>query len=174
MVRIRQETLSDHAAVYTLVKEAFESAAHADGNEADLVEALRRSEAFIPELSLVAEMETEAGETIVGYILFTEAHVGGQTVLALAPLAVLPAFQRQGVGTALIREGHRIAGQLGYPYSVVLGSEQYYPRAGYQRAECYGIRPPFDVPADNFMAYALQGDAKPMDGVLEYAKEFGI
>ena len=73
----------------------------------------------MPELSLVAE---EHGE-IIGHILFTEAKVGEDTVLALAPLSVKPGYQRQGVGAALIRQGHKIAGELGYSWSLVLGSE---------------------------------------------------
>ena len=106
---IRQEKQTDFAAVYQLVKTAFAGAEHADGNEQDLVDALRKSEAFIPALSLVAEI---AGE-IAGYILFTKARAGGEPVLVLAPLAVLPGYRKRGVGGALIREGHRIAAMLG-------------------------------------------------------------
>ena len=102
-MRIRQEKPEDYEEVYELVREAFASAEHADGNEQDLVEALRKGDAFIPELSLVAE---EGGQ-LAGHILFTRARVGEVEVLALAPLSVRPAFQRQGVGTALIEEGHR-------------------------------------------------------------------
>lgn len=103
---IRKESPKDYERVYQVVKRAFESAEHADGNEQDLVDALRKSEAFIPELSLVAEMD----QKIAGHIMFTRATVGDETVLALAPLSVLPGYQRKGIGTALIREGHRIAG----------------------------------------------------------------
>ena len=118
-MRIRQEKPEDYEEVYELVREAFASAEHADGNEQDLVEALRKGDAFIPELSLVAE----EGGRLAGHILFTRARVGEVEVLALAPLSVRPAFQRQGVGTALIEEGHWIARELGFSYSIVLGSE---------------------------------------------------
>lgn len=108
---IRQETTNDHNTVYNLIREAFAGAEHSDGTEQDLVEALRKNqEAFIPELSLVAE---EKG-VITGHILFTKMKVGDDTVLALAPLSVKPEYQRQGIGMALIREGHRIAAVLGY------------------------------------------------------------
>ena len=80
-MKIRQEERKDHKEVYKLIKEAFATAEHADGNEQDLAEALRKSRAFVPELSLVAE---DHGE-IIGHILFTEAKVGKDTVLALAP-----------------------------------------------------------------------------------------
>ena len=152
---IRQETPKDYETVYEVVRQAFACAEHSDGNEQDLVTALRKSDAFVPELSLVAEQDGK----IVGYILFTKIDIGGRTALALAPLAVLPAYQRQGIGSALIREGHRIAGALGYPCSVVLGSEKYYPRFGYVPADRFGIRLPFDVPAENFMAIRLTQDA---------------
>lgn len=169
-MRIREEGPKDYEAVYELVKEAFASAEHADGNEADLVSALRNSEAFLPRLSLVAE----SNEKIIGHILFTKAKVGNEEVLALAPLSVHPAYQRRGVGKALIIKGHEIAKELGYGYSVVLGSDAYYPKFGYRKASDFGIKAPFDVPKANFMAIRLKENAKPVQGVMKYAKEFGI
>lgn len=139
---IRQEETKDYKAVYRVVKSAFDSAEHSDGNEQDLVTALRNS--------------------------------GGSTQLALAPLSVIPGRQRQGIGKALIQEGHRRARELGYRYSVVLGSETYYPQMGYLPAEQYGIQAPFDVPRENFMACQLEKDAPQISGVVQYAKEFGI
>ena len=109
-MHIRKETATDHAAVYSVVKRAFEHAEHADGNEQDLVNALRKGDAFIPELSLVAEADGK----VVGHIMFTRATVDGKPVLALAPLSVLPEYQRKGIGKALIQEGHKIAKELGY------------------------------------------------------------
>lgn len=167
---IRRENEKDYEEIYALVKQAFESAEQVDGNEQDLVNNLRNGNAYIPELSLVAEID----EKIVGHIMFSKASVGNCEVLALAPLSVLPAYQRQGIGTALIKEGHRIAGKLGYSYSVVLGSENYYPKAGYLPADEYGIKAPFDVPRNNFMAYKLRDNAPEISGVMKYAKEFGI
>jgi len=111
---------------------------------------------------------------IVGHIMFTKAKVEDKVVLALAPLSVLPEYQRQGVGTALIEEGHRIAKELNYEYSIVLGSETYYPRTGYLPANMFGITAPFEVPQENFMAYKLKDAAGKICGVLRYAKEFGI
>ena len=99
-MHIRQETPADYPVVYTLIKDAFASAEHCDGNEQDLAAALRQSTSFVPELSLVAE----ADGRIVGHILFTKIRIGTST--QLAPLSVLPAFQGQGVGSALVRRGH--------------------------------------------------------------------
>ena len=167
---IRQEHNKEFHSIYALVKAAFESAEHADGNEPDLVNALRKSDSYIPELSLVAEIDGK----IVGHIMFTKLKIGNQVQLALAPLSVLPDYQKQGIGTALIQEGHTRARALGYEYSVVLGSEKYYPRTGYLPAKDYGIFAPFDVPDENFMACKLSENAPAVCGIVQYAKEFGI
>lgn len=130
---IRQENKNDYEKVYNLVKLAFANATHSDGDEQNLVTRLRESEAFIPELSLVAEVEDE----IVGHILFTKIKIGDSNTVgvALAPLAVKPQFQNRGIGGELIKEGHRIAKELGYGFSVVLGHDRYYPKFGYQPAK---------------------------------------
>lgn len=167
---IRQERLSDYKEVYELISEAFATADHADGNEQDLVVALRKGNSFIPELSLVAEI----GHELAGHILFTKAKVNNDSVLVLAPLSVKPHYQKQGVGTALIIEGHKIARELGYEYSVVLGSENYYPRVGYIPAEQIGIEIPEGIPAKNFMAIKLQENAKIIRGSVTFAAEFGM
>lgn len=170
MLEIKQETQKDYNEVYNVIKTAFASAEHSDGNEQDLVVALRKSKNFIPKLSLVAVYD----DKIVGYILFTKIKIGESTELALAPLAVLPEYQRQGIGKKLIEEGHKIAKKLGYHFSVVLGSEKYYPKSGYVPASRYGIKAPFEVADENFMAIKLNDTDKKIAGTVEYAKEFGI
>lgn len=167
---IRQETASDFDEIYNVVKTAFAAAEHCDGNEQDLVNALRKGSAYIPELSLVAEIDGR----IAGYIMFSKASVGEEPIVVAAPLAVLPGFQNMGVGSSLLCEGHRIAKELGYRYASLLGSEKFYPRFGYIPASRMGILPPFDVPAENFMAIRLQENAGPVSGILKYAEEFGI
>lgn len=167
---IRTEVPADYSGVYQLVQEAFATAEHRDGDEQDLVVRLRDSEAFIPSLSLVAEVDG----TLAGYLLLTRIQVGRSQQLAAAPLAVAPAFQRQGIGTALIREGERRAREMGYQYIVILGSPAYYGRLGYGPAERYGIRPPFPVESAYFMAQPLRPGVEKLDGVVQYAPEFGI
>ena len=169
-MEIRQENQNDYVEVYDVVKEAFAAAKHSDGNEQDLVTALRKSGSFIPELSLVAV----ENEKVVGHILFTKAYVKELAVLALAPLSVLPAYQRRGVGLALMEKGHNIARRLGYDYSIVLGHPQYYPKAVYVPASVYGIKAPFTVKDENFMAIQLKDKAKRISGVLKYDSAFGI
>lgn len=106
--------------------------------------------------------------------MFTKAKVGKNTVLALAPLSVLPEYQGKGIGISLIIEGHKIAKRLGYEYSIVLGSERYYRKTGYSPADKFGIKPSFDVPNENFMAYKITDDASDIHGIIQYAKEFGL
>ena len=170
MIEIRQENQKDYEEVYRVIKTAFETAEHSDGNEHDLVVVLRNSDSFIPELSLVAVKE----DKIVGYILFTKIKIENHEEIALAPLAVLPEYQKQGIGSMLIEQGHKIAKQLGYHYSIVLGSENYYPKFGYIPAIQYGIQAPFDVANENFMALKLNATDTEIKGVVQYAKEFGI
>ena len=167
---IREEKEKDFKNVYELVRESFKSAEHCDGNEQDLVEALRKGKSFIKDLSLVAEINGK----IVGHILFSKGYVEDREVVVVAPLSVLPDYQRKGIGKALLNEGNRIAKDLGYKYSMVLGSEKYYPKFGYVPAELYGIKPTFDVPSENFMALKLDENAEKLNGFLKYAEEFGI
>ena len=169
-MHIRQEREQDYPEIYRLVKEAFATAQHADGNEQDLVEALRKGSAYLPELALVAE---EDG-VLAGHIMLTRAAVGGALVLVLAPLSVRPEFQRQGVGTALMERAHEIARARGEDYVLVLGSQDYYPRAGYRPAEELGAAVPEGIPSANFMALRLREDAEPLSGAVAYSPEFGL
>ncbi len=170
MIEIRKEDVNDYGEVYNVIKTAFKKAEHSDGNEQDVVVLLRKSNSFIPELSLVAVNENK----IIGYILFSKVKIGNDTELALAPLVVLLEYQRKGVGTLLIKEGHKIAKQLNYNYSIVLGSNKYYSRLGYIPASKYNIKAPFDVEDECFMAIKLNESEKIINGIVEYDKAFNI
>lgn len=170
MIEIRKEKKEDYEKIYNVIKTAFQTAEHCDGNEQDLVNDLRNGDGYIPELSLVALSEGK----VVGYIMFTKILINNNEEIALAPLAVLPEYQRQGIGIALIEKGHSIARRMGYHYSVVLGDPNYYKKFGYVEASKYNIKAPFDVPDDNFMAIKLSDDDIKIEGIVEYAKEFGI
>lgn len=176
MITIRQEEAKDYEAVFKLTEEAFRDIEHSDHQEHFLVEKLRKSEAFIPELSLVAE--DEKGD-VVGHILFTELGIENGTKtfesLALAPISVSPEFQNQGIGGQLIREGHLIAQQLGYQSVILIGHENYYPKFGYEKTSNFGISFPFEIPEENGMAIELVKDGlKNKQGIVKYPKEFGI
>ena len=175
-ITIRQESPQDHTTVYKLIRAAFASVEESDHSEQDLVERLRHSSSFIPELSLVAE--TGRGE-LVGHILLTRIRIINDAQafhsLAVAPLSVLPSCQRQGIGSALIREAHRHAAALGYGSAVLLGHPGYYPRFGYLPAHRFDIRFPIDAPVDCCMVIELQPDGlKGVQGRVEYDPAFGI
>jgi len=166
---IRQEKNQDFDAVYRVVENAFRKGEHSDHDEHNLVNRLRKSDNFIPELSLVAV----DGDRIVGHIMFTEIKVGDHTLITLAPVAVAPEMQSKSIGKMLITEGHQMAARLGYKGSVVLGHAKYYPKFGYQKASQHGIRAPFDVADENFMALELvEGGLEGIHGTVEYAKAF--
>lgn len=173
-VSIRQEQNSDLPAIYNLVEKAFATMQESDHQEQFLIDKLHRSDSFIPELSLVAE--TNDGQ-LVGYILLTKVEiVSGQektTSLAVAPLAVLPAYQNQGIGGALLKEAHTKAASLGYGTAVLLGHKDYYPRFGYCRAIEHGITFPFDVPSDFCQVIELlPGALDGVNGSVQYPPAF--
>lgn len=170
MYTIRTEQPEDYPEVYNVITKAFETAEYSDGNEGLLVNKLRTTPSFIPALSLVAVMDNH----IVGHILFTKAYVGETVVLALAPLSVLPEYQNRGIGRALIIKGHETAQKLGYKYSVVLGYTEYYPKMGYVPAGRYGIKAPFAVADENFMAICFDKEPSSLNGILKYDSVFGI
>ena len=135
---IRQETPEDYEAVYELIRSAFLTAEHRDGNEQDLVVALRKGEAFIPQLSLVAQ----EGEKILGYVLFTRAWAGEKRLLALAPLAVSPKRQRQGIGSALLALAKQHTPTLLY-FGAQPEAERFYERNGCRKSlQSYQIDQP--------------------------------
>ena len=174
-MQIRKEEMTDRGSVFRVIEQAFEKEVYSDHREQFLVERLRHSNAFVAELALVAEMEGD----VVGYILLTKIRIvnerGSSTPsLALAPVAVLPKHQGNGVGGQLIEYAHRKAVELGFGSVVVLGHESYYPRFGYRPAREYDIRLPFEVPDENCMAVELvEGALTNAGGVVEYAAEFG-
>jgi len=168
-VVIRQEVQADFSDVYDLNKIAF-----GQDIEANLVDLLRKSNAFIPNLSLVATIDNK----IVGHILFTKIKIIDENKnefdsLALAPMAVRPELQKQGIGGQLIRYGLNIAEQIGHKSVIVLGHEHYYPKFGFVPADKWKIKAPFDVPINVFMGIELVSDGlKNVTGTVQYPKEF--
>ncbi len=164
---IRKEEEKDYKQIYEVNKLAFQQE-----NESKLIEKIRKSKNFIPGLSIVAEIDNR----IVGHILFSKIKIIGASdyeSLALAPMAVIPEFQKKGIGSELIKKGIAKAKELGFDSIIVLGHKEYYPRFGFQRASKWDIKCPFEVPEDVFMAIeltekALEGKA----GTVEYPDEF--
>ncbi|NLN32838.1 MAG: N-acetyltransferase [Flavobacteriaceae bacterium] len=173
-MKIQQEEKEDYDEVFKLIENAFKDELYTDHKEQFLVERLRKSESFIPELSLVAEIDQE----IVGYILLTKIKIINNnsqptTSLALAPVAVLKKHQGKGIGGNLIRKAHGIAKELNFGSIILLGHEKYYPMFGYEMTKNYSIKLPFDVPDENCMLIELTENAlENVNGIVEYPKEF--
>lgn len=173
-IKIRQEQDGDYPIIYNLIESAFADVQESDHQEQFLVERLHKSDTFIPQLSLVAKTDENK---IVGYILLTKVEIVSEnsviTSLGVAPLAVLPEFQKQGIGGMLLKEAHRRAALLGYGTAVLLGHKDYYPRFGYRKAIDFGIEFPFDVPHEFCMIIELNPHAiDSLRGTVRYPDIF--
>ncbi len=166
-MEIRREEKKDHTIVYEINRLAF-----GQENESQLIEKIRKGSNFVPELSLIAEIDNK----IVGHILFSRIKIVGGSVfesLALAPMAVIPEFQKQGIGGKLIKKGIEKAKELGFDSIIVLGHKEYYPKFGFQRASKWSIECPFEVPDEAFRAIELTEKAfEGKAGTVQYPEEF--
>lgn len=162
MVTIRDEVATDVDAIRRINDLAFGQDA-----EGQLVEALRARGAVL--VSLVAESEGEA----VGHILFSAATIAGIEGAALAPMAVAPTCQRQGIGSALVRAGLERLRARAAPFVVVLGHPGFYPRFGFTPAQVLGITCDWDVPPEVFMIAVFDPALAPrLHGRAVYQPEF--
>lgn len=167
-VKVRQEKQGDADAIAVVNRSAF-----GGDEEAQLVAALRGSNSFIPELSLVAVV----GERIAGHILLFRAQLERPTgqvvdVLALAPMAVVPSQSHRGIGSTLIHEAAAAARHLGYPAIVVIGHPDYYGRFDFSEAAACGIGCSLPVPAKSITARELVPGSLAGGGQLRYPAEF--
>lgn len=164
---IRPEAPGDESAIDAVVREAFVQQFASD-SEVGLVRTLRDRHELVPELTLVAEL---AGR-VVGFIAFSEVTVNGERAggLGLAPVAVAPEFQGDGIGAALIRAGLSRAAEAGWRFVVLLGHEHYYPRFGFVPAAPLGIRGDYGDGA-SWMVRRL-GDATLTPGHVQYSSAF--
>jgi len=163
---IRVERPEDREAVHRLNVEAF-----GQPDEAELIDALRAGGDHVPELCLVA---TSGDGGLLGHIFYSEARLEkGPAVLALAPMAVLPDRQGQGVGSALVRESLRRAAETDYPLVVVLGHPDYYPRFGFEPGAGEGVLCPYEVPPEAWMVKRLRAHSPEARGRVIYPAPFG-
>lgn len=155
----RVETESDLETLRDITRDAF-----GRQFEVDFLDAHRADPvAWIPGLMFVA---TTPDDRPVAYALLTRCHIDEVPILSLGPVAVLPAYQRQGAGGAAVRAALATARDRAEPAAVVLGHAEYYPRFGFQQATRFGIHhPQYDGP--NLMAVALGNHAVP-EGNLTY------
>jgi putative acetyltransferase len=167
-VVIRCETRADADAIDAVVEAAF-----GRRNEAELVAAVRASDRFVPELSLVAEVEGR----VAGHVLLSYVDLVGDVprqVLAGAPLAVAPTRQRSGIGSALVHAALKRADAAREPVVIALGDPRYYGRFGFERARPLGIQPPTDWPDEAWMAARLAAYDDSVRGRVEYPPAFGV
>ncbi|MDV3207401.1 MAG: N-acetyltransferase [Rhodococcus ruber] len=176
---IRRELPADIPAIGDVHRAAFAPLAPAgvEPVEPGLVEALRAGPAWLPRLSLVATGAEDSGTTgaegsVVGHVCVTRGTVDREPALALGPIGVLPAWQRAGVGGALMHAVLGAADALDEPLVVLLGHLDYYPRFGFVPAAELGVDP--DVPewASHLQARALTAHRPQLRGVFRYAPPF--
>ena len=165
MIIIRREMPEDDEAVRRVNTLAFEQ-----DDEARLVDALRGA---APHISLVALLDGQ----IVGHIFFSPVEVEGAdesfTAMGLAPMAVVPEYQNQGIGSELVRRGLEACAELGHDVVFVLGHPRYYPRFGFSTAPEKGLRSEYDVSDEVFMVAELRpGALRGRTGTVKYRPEF--
>lgn len=162
---IREETAADRAAVYDIHHRAFGRT-----GEADLVDQLRNNAQ--PVISLVATLD----ETVRGHILFSPVTLDGNDslqLMGLAPMAVAPASQNGGIGSALVEAGLAACRARGVAALAVLGHPNFYPRFGFKPASLFGIRSTYEVPDDVFMMMELiPGSMRNQSGMVRYHRAF--
>jgi putative acetyltransferase len=163
---IRQEASGDASAIRRVNVRAF-----GQPEEAALIEALRRRGAST--LSLVALL----ADQIVGHILFTPVQIESEDLsfeaIALGPMAVLPHYQRRGIGSELVQAGLEECRRAGHEIVVVVGHPEYYPRFGFLPAKRFGIRYEEEVPEEVIMILELrEGALAGRSGIVRYQPEF--
>ena len=160
---IRSEKRGEERVIHELIASAFPT-----DQEAQLVDRLRANDRLL--ISLVAEVE----DTIVGHIAFSPVTIqAAKTELigaGLAPVAVLPKWQRRGVGAQLIRAGLSASEAAGCGFIVVLGEPDYYRRFGFKKTSFWGVNNVYGVD-EPFMALELRPDSI-QPGLALYAPEF--
>lgn len=170
-VVIRAEETADFAGIYALVKEAFATARVSDGTEQDFVTRLRSGRNYIPELALVMEKDG----VLIGQVMLTRQAIKSDKAvkaLLLAPLCVALPERNRGYGQALIAEALKRAAALGYQAVFLVGDIAYYQKAGFERADRWGIDNVDNIPAQHVLARELVPDAlKNAAGTISFFEE---
>ena len=163
---IRPEKPKDIESIRNINKQAFRRE-----NESRLVDKLRNRGVLT--ISLVAVWDSE----VVGHIAFSPVVVAsetsGFTAIALAPMAVLPAHQRKGIGSRLVRAGLEECRRLGHEIVFLVGHPDYYPRFGFVPARPKGVDCEFEVPEEAWMILELrEGALAGRRGIVKFEPEF--
>lgn len=164
---IRLEIPEDIPDITRINNQAFQQT-----NEGQLIERIRISGSKY--LSLVAINNSK----IVGHIFFSPATIDGADIpgMALGPMAVLPKFQKKGIGSQLIREGLKRLKEANYQFVIVLGHPDYYPKFGFKAASTFGLKCQWEnIPDNVFMAILLdKTSTEKLKGIVRYHKEFEV
>lgn len=162
MIEIREERPSDATCIRDVNSRAFEQ-----DQEGKIVDALRSNGAAL--LSLVATLDGQ----VVGHVMYSPLSIGGVTGAALGPMAVLPEYQRQGIGSKLVMAGSQKLENAGCPFVIVVGHAGYYSRFGFKPASRRGITCEWEVPDDVFMLLILdEPTMRDVSGLAKYRHEF--
>ena len=162
---IRKENIADYAAVHEVNRAAFGTPA-----EANLVDQLRELGQAV--VSLVSEVSGK----VVGHIMFSKVSLSGSPdlrIVGLAPMAVLPEYQKSGIGSLMVQAGLEKCRKLRYQAVVVLGHPDYYPKFGFRPSAEFGFKSEYDVPDNVFMAQELQANSLAQSaGIILYHPVF--
>lgn len=168
---VEPESRDDFVAIGDVVRRAF----HDHQSVADLVELIRASPHYVPDLALVAR----SGPDVIGFVMLSHAAVvaadgARHDVLTLSPLAVAPDHERQGIGSTLVRAGLAAGDATGAGLVTLEGSPIYYGRLGFQFAPNFGITIdlPKWAPREAAQVYLLQAYDSTVRGKLEYPPAF--
>ncbi len=139
-ISIRHEVESEYREVEELTREAFWNLYVPGCDEHYLVHKMRSHPDFIPELDFIAVLK----DKIVGNIMYTKAYIANEAdtkveIATFGPISVLPAYQRQGIGSALISHSRQIALKMGYKAIVIHGHPHNYCKHGFKGSKDYGI-----------------------------------
>ncbi|NMM47544.1 GNAT family N-acetyltransferase [Marinigracilibium pacificum] len=172
-VTIRPESQSDYECVTQVISKAFKNVPESDHNEEYLVERLRMTSNYIPDLALVAEYKNQ----VIGFILLIKISIITDNeifeALAMAPVCVLPKYQNKGIGGQLIKEAHIRALKKGFNSIVLIGHEDYYPRFGYKQMSEFNLKTTFNIPPQYCMAIELiPNSLSNISGTVAYPKAF--
>ena len=168
---LRREVPADREDIRKVHASAFAAMTAGDGEpvEGGLVDSLRASDGWIPELSIVA---IGAGGDIVGHVVCHRGRVSADPALGLGPLGVLPELHGQGVGSALMHAVLGAADAMREPLVALLGHPDYYPRFGFRLAETYDITPPVAAWRPHFQVRTLAAYEPSIRGEFSYAEPF--
>jgi putative acetyltransferase len=167
-IKIRSETKDD----YNIITQINDLAFGGTG-ESQLIINLRKTDSFIPELSLVALVDDKLLGHILFYPITIEAANNTFPTISLAPMAVYPDYQKKGIGTKLVIEGLQRSKNMHFESVIVLGHPNYYPRFGFKPASQWNLYSDFEAPDEAFMALELEENSLACKrGKVVYPKEY--